>query len=949
MAFINQDHLMQTPSHSDAQFDGDVEMDDDGACEFDGADGSPHERSDFECFMYYATSPSIGDTEVAVRSVAKTMHTLDPDSDRRSLERLMRAIESIFERDDDSQIRCIILEQIPTIYLDFSNSDAVSARIHEVFSCVIVDCIVHFSDQVWKCVIGTIGVLLEQHLLTREALEEQICPALLEQTCHHSGCQAYIVSDEHRVEALTLLCKIITCRGTVSRQWIFDVFTPRLSLLLQDSVFHVRKISASILGDVASIFGRNFTEQFIVPFLTTLSRDPIWGVRKACCEVFVEVAQKCSSRVKETQLAPRFIELLKDSSRWVCFAAFQQLGPFIATFADSTRTGLEIRNGRLAFTDDSSQSLCTTETEPDGMEASWLSDFEYSVLPSDVCLPSDAKTEPSPAELLAADDQILSELTGLLDSWTLDQNSGSARSAHSSLTDVLDGTLSAAAACSTQNDLSKLVFDDDDRVADDEDLMDIEEEHANTKIVMVGEKAEDFGELSYWSKNFIDVDMECYGRKAISSDSDSYMERRISMLYRHSDDVLLQEGTGDCHLDVEGSSNSGLLQNGNLVSASVTSYDSKDIVPKELLDSYVKRVSPCGTNEPDINRHCAHSFPAVAFTLGRRNWPQLQETYAQLASDMQWRVRQSLASSMHEVAAIIGEENADAHLVPVFEQFMKDVEDVRLGLLKHLYDFFKLVTPGTRKKLLTVLASFLHSDAENERNWRSRHEYTRQCALLCDLYDVNDVNEYIAAIALTLATDRVASVRDEAASLLARVLSKFVRYEWRGQSAHVEIKTIPVTASFANDTIKGFARSKNWRRRQTFVKFCAKTLEFGQVSVEQFEFLLLPELVHLSADGVPNIRLAFARAMFCTRGGEVFRAKADRENVRDALEVMLDDSDSDCRRTARKALGMPDSESNFQIKDGTENLGGMESVLQPSLLGNEAEGTPEQNYGIHAE
>lgn len=50
--------------------------------------------------------------------------------------------------------------------------------------------------------------------------------------------------------------------------------------------------------------------------------------------------------------------------------------------------------------------------------------------------------------------------------------------------DVLDGTLSAAAACSTQNDLSKLVFDDDDRLADDEDLMDIEEEHPSSKIVV---------------------------------------------------------------------------------------------------------------------------------------------------------------------------------------------------------------------------------------------------------------------------------------------------------------------------------------------------------------------------------------------------------------------------------------------------------------------------------
>lgn len=57
---------------------------------------------------------------------------------------------------------------------------------------------------------------------------------------------------------------------------------------------------------------------------------------------------------------------------------------------------------------------------------------------------------------------------------------------------------------------------------------------------------------------------------------------------------------------------------------------------------------------------------------------------------VQWRVRHTLAASIHEIAAIIGEENADAHLVPVFEQFMKDVEDVKHGLLKHLYDFFKL-------------------------------------------------------------------------------------------------------------------------------------------------------------------------------------------------------------------------------------------------------------------
>uniref|UniRef100_A0A183EX72 HEAT repeat-containing protein 1 n=1 Tax=Gongylonema pulchrum TaxID=637853 RepID=A0A183EX72_9BILA len=110
-----------------------------------------------------------------------------------------------------------------------------------------------------------------------------------------------------------------------------------------------------------------------------------------------------------------------------------------------------------------------------------------------------------------------------------------------------------------------------------------------------------------------------------------------------------------------------------------------------------------------------------------------------------------LASSIHEIAAIIGEENADTYLVPIFENFAKDAGNVKLGLLNHLYDFFKLVTPKSRRSLLPLVPSFLHSDTENDRNWRHRFECVRQCILLCDLYEMNDVNQYLAAIALTLA------------------------------------------------------------------------------------------------------------------------------------------------------------------------------------------------------
>ncbi|EJW73254.1 hypothetical protein WUBG_15839, partial [Wuchereria bancrofti] len=179
-----------------------------------------------------------------------------------------------------------------------------------------------------------------------------------------------------------------------------------------------------------------------------------------------------------------------------------------------------------------------------------------------------------------------------------------------------------------------------------------------------------------------------------------------------------------------------------------------------------------------------------------------------------WRVRYTLATSIHEIAAIIGEENAGIHLVPIFERFVEDVEDVKIGLLNHLYDFFKLVTPDTRQKLLSLLPNFLHSDADNGRNWRYRYKYVRQCILLCDLFPMHDINEYLAAIALTLANDRISDVRKEATILLAKILGKFVNEEWISDYTNCYRTNMSTTDSFINDIVKGFARSMNWRRRQ---------------------------------------------------------------------------------------------------------------------------------------
>ena len=59
---------------------------------------------------------------------------------------------------------------------------------------------------------------------------------------------------------------------------------------------------------------------------------------------------------------------------------------------------------------------------------------------------------------------------------------------------------------------------------------------------------------------------------------------------------------------------------------------------------------------------------------------------------MKWKVRRTLAFSIHHVAVILGEELTSTDLVPVFDELLKDLDEVRIGLLKHFVDFLQVIS-----------------------------------------------------------------------------------------------------------------------------------------------------------------------------------------------------------------------------------------------------------------
>lgn len=75
-------------------------------------------------------------------------------------------------------------------------------------------------------------------------------------------------------------------------------------------------------------------------------------------------------------------------------------------------------------------------------------------------------------------------------------------------------------------------------------------------------------------------------------------------------------------------------------------------------------------------------------------WPYIRLVYLVLpcyiSQNFQWKVRRTLAFSIHELALIVGEEITHEDLVPVFDGFLKDLDEVRVGVLKHFSDFLRV-------------------------------------------------------------------------------------------------------------------------------------------------------------------------------------------------------------------------------------------------------------------
>ncbi|XP_010291772.1 PREDICTED: serine/threonine-protein phosphatase 4 regulatory subunit 1-like, partial [Phaethon lepturus] len=653
-------------------------------------------------------------------------------------------------------VRAELMEQVPHIAMFCQeNRPSIPYAFSKYLLPIVVRYLADQNNQVRKTSQAALLVLLEQELIERYDVETKVCPVLIDLTAPDSN-------DDVKTEAVAIMCKMASMVGKDITE---RLVLPRFCEMCCDCrMFHVRKVCAANFGDICSVVGQQATEEMLLPRFFQLCSDNVWGVRKACAECFMAVSCATSQEVRRTKLSTLFINLISDPSRWVRQAAFQSLGPFISTFANPSSSGQYFKedDGKnpdgCGSAQENSEQVRTTEDVTTKDEHNRTEDLSSHVATKLENAMEDQNTVSNNTQR-ESDFQTESSFRCTLSSESCgemaDENE---RSSHCCTAGLREAVLNSQETSLSEQELYNSFHFWRTPLPE----IDIDFELQQTSEIILDREIQELTmpvspnipmatrkELEEMIENLephiddpdVKAQVEVLSAALRASSLDPQEETMASAgkeLDSHTELTINDQQNfkpilGDIVPLIGDTENmdstlhyihndSDLSTNSSFSPEEERKSKVQDVVPQALLDQYLSMTDPsrAQTVDTEIAKHCAYSLPGVALTLGRQNWHCLKDTYETLASDMQWKVRRTLAFSIHELAVILGDQLTAGDLVPVFNGFLKDLDEVRIGVLKHLHDFLKLLHLDKRREYLYQLQEFLVTD--NSRNWRFRAE-----------------------------------------------------------------------------------------------------------------------------------------------------------------------------------------------------------------------------------
>lgn len=352
------------------------------------------------------------------------------------------------------------------------------------------------------------------------------------------------------------------------------------------------------------------------------------------------------------------------------------------------------------------------------------------------------------------------------------------------------------------------------------------------------------------------------------------------------------------------------------------------IPAKFILDFYIKVLDNLYLNKDvvtladnEIFYQCAYNFPAVLYYFGKDSWQELSKYYIKMTNDKYFKVRKSLASSINEISNIIGKEETEKTLIPIFDRFYREDGEIQRAIYKSMPKFLLNINYEKRIAYLERIKKLMNG----REKWRVKKECVEILGNLGGVYEEDITFELIFPICVKLCVDEVAEVRIHSAKSIKSLIIQFLNNEkYRSKVLNI---------------INAFGSSIKYIYRNLYLHISEELVDNKDLFIQYF----IGNLEKLSRDKVINIQIHMAKLISrmyesgIYNDNEIFRKMYLRVSlnknklVQENLVKISDKRFTFINEAEEKEIGEEEN-SNASFNNRMEALRDANVMIGPGLL-----------------
>lgn len=317
---------------------------------------------------------------------------------------------------------------------------------------------------------------------------------------------------------------------------------------------------------------------------------------------------------------------------------------------------------------------------------------------------------------------------------------------------------------------------------------------------------------------------------------------------------------------------------------------------------------------------------------------QLMPCIRDLSTDASQHVRAALGSQISGLAPLLGKDATIEHLLTLFLQLLKDeFPEVRLNIISKLEVVNDVIGIELLSKALLPAIVQLAED----KQWRVRQAIIEYIPLLAKQLGVAFFDDQLANLCMGWLGDPVFSIR-EAATINLRKLTEVFGVEWAKETIIPKVMEMGQNVNYLHRMTTVFAITVSPARPllsscpfslYSFFFFFFSLTRIARspsrqtmapaLDVDSIRSSILPAIVTLSSDRIPNIRFNVAKAfevLSVSLASQPGGPELVANEILPAVDKLRSDPDADVRFFAEKAAEKASRVANGEDLDAPSNV-----------------------------